>query len=184
MCLENSQIRSALATQCILSKIFFKIDHLVAEDPKSNTSLTGIALSRNATALLYSYYSSSWSFCSTSHASCPNPILLFYQKILQLYESFVKKHRKSPSQYGPDWYWSSITLRAEHLLLYESLLCSDRPSPGFQTPAKIGNFWPPFLIVQLIFCLAIIILLHSICRMYCKASIFDHQIFERLWKVF
>ena len=37
------------------SKIFFKINYLVAEDPKSNTSLTGIALSRNAKALLYSY---------------------------------------------------------------------------------------------------------------------------------
>ena len=32
------------------------------------------------------------------------------------------------------------------------------------------------------FCLALIIMLHSICRMYCKASVFDRRIFERLWK--
>ena len=32
------------------------------------------------------------------------------------------------------------------------------------------------------FWLLLVILLHSICRLYCKASVFDRRIIERLWK--
>ena len=32
------------------------------------------------------------------------------------------------------------------------------------------------------FWLSLVILLHSICRLYCKASVFDRRIVERLWK--
>ena len=32
------------------------------------------------------------------------------------------------------------------------------------------------------FWLSLVILLHSICRLYCKASVFDRRIIERLWK--
>ena len=32
------------------------------------------------------------------------------------------------------------------------------------------------------FWLSLVILLHSICRLYCKASVFDRRIIERLWE--
>ena len=60
------------------------------------------------------------------------------------------------------------------------LLCSDRPSAG---PREDQYFLGCFVFVLLMFCLSLVILLHSICRLYSKASIFDRYIIEPLWKV-
>ena len=56
-------------------------------------------------------------------------------------------------------------------LLYES----SRRKPGWR-------FTAGFPFVLLMFWFSLVILLHSICCLYCKASVFDRRIIERLWK--
>ena len=56
-------------------------------------------------------------------------------------------------------------------------LRSDRPSSGAR---NIDNLLTSFSFVLLMFLLSLVILLHSICCLCCKASIFDRRIVERL----